>query len=132
VSEEGAPGASVGGRGLLVKVTCDLDAAERLNQALTVPATAAASGVRVGVWLSGGATSLAVPGFAETLPTLPHAVPVAELRDTLVELAQVTVCAQCARRRDLTEASLIDGIRIAGAAAFVEECLADGVQVLVY
>ena len=132
MSAEGAPGASVGGRGLLVKVTCDVDAAERLNQALTVPATAAASGVRVGVWLSGEATSLAVPGFAETLPTLPHAVPVAALRDSLVELAQVTVCAQCARRRDLTEASLIHGIRIAGAAAFVEECLADGVQVLVY
>ena len=127
-----AVGSSDGPRGLLVKVTCDLGAAERLNQALTVPATAAASGVRVGVWLSGDAASLAVPGFAETLPTLPHAVPVAELRDTLVELAQVTVCAQCARRRDLTEQSLIPGIRIAGAAAFVEESLADGVQALVY
>jgi predicted peroxiredoxin len=127
-----AVGSAAGSRSLLVKVTCDLEAAERLNQALTVSATAAASGVRVGVWLSGEPTRIAVPGFAETLPTLPHAVPVAELRDTLVELAQVTVCAQCARRRDLTEQSLLPGVRIAGAAAFVEESLAEGVQALVY
>ncbi|MDO5503202.1 MAG: DsrE family protein [Actinomycetia bacterium] len=119
-------------RSLLVKITCDLAAGERLNQALTVPATAAASGVRVSVWLSGEATSLAVPGCAEDLPTLPHAVPAADLRDTLLELATVTVCAQCARRRDLTEADLLPGARIAGAAAFVEEALADGVQALVY
>lgn len=119
-------------RSLLVKVTCDLDAAERLNQALTVSATAAASGVRVSLWLSGDATSLALPGFAETVPTLPHALPVAELRDTLLELAQVTVCAQCAKRRDLTEADLLAPARIAGAAAFVEEALVEGVQALVY
>ncbi|MCA1783294.1 MAG: DsrE family protein [Dermatophilaceae bacterium] len=119
-------------RSLLVKVTCDLTDAERLNQALTVPATAAASGVVVSVWLSGEATSLAVPGFAETLATLPHAVAVAELRDTLLELAQVTVCAQCAKRRDLAEVDLLPGARIAGAAAFVEESLREGVQALVY
>lgn len=119
-------------RSLLVKVTCDLAASERLNQALTVPAVAAASGVTVSVWLSGESASLAVPGVAETLPTPAHAVPVVELRDTLLELASVTVCAQCAARRDLTEADLLPGARIAGAAAFVEESLADGVQALVY
>ncbi|MDO5502706.1 MAG: DsrE family protein [Actinomycetia bacterium] len=119
-------------RSLLVKVTCDLTAAERLNQALTVPATAAASGVPVSVWLSGEATVLAVPGAAEELPTLPHAVPMADLRDTLLDLATVTVCAQCAKRRDLREADLLPGARIAGAAAFVEEALGDGVQALVY
>jgi predicted peroxiredoxin len=119
-------------RSLLVKVTCDVGAAERLNQALTVPAIAAASGVSVSVWLSGEAASLAVPGFAETLPSLPHAVPVAELRDTLLELARVTVCAQCAKRRGVAEGDLLAGARIAGAAAFVEESLAEGVQALVY
>jgi predicted peroxiredoxin len=119
-------------RSLLVKVTCDLEAAERLNQALTVPAMAAASGAEVSVWLSGDAASLAVPGVAESLPTLAHAVPVAELRDTLLELAQVTVCAQCAMRRGLTAEELLPGARIAGAAAFVEEALADGTQALVY
>jgi predicted peroxiredoxin len=119
-------------RSLLVKVTCDVAAAERLNQALTVPAIAAASGVPVSVWLSGETTSLAVPGFAEALPTLPHAVAVAELRDTLLELARVTVCAQCAKRRGLAEEDLLAGARIAGAAVFVEESLVEGVQALVY
>lgn len=119
-------------RRLLVQVLCDVSAAERLNQALTVPATAAASGVEVSVWLSGEPTMLAVPGFAEGLVTLPHAVPVAELRDTLLDLAQVTVCSQCAKRRDLTEADLLAGARIAGAAGFVEESLAEGTQTLIY
>ena len=62
----------------------------------------------------------------------PADLPVAELRDTLLQLAQVTVCAQCAKRRDLVEADLLPGARIAGAAAFVEESLTEGVQALVY
>lgn len=119
-------------RSLLVKVACDLGAEERLNQALTVSATAAASGVQVSVWLAAEPSRLAVPGFAESLPVLPHAVPIAQLRDTLLDLAQVTVCAQCAKRRGLTETDLLPGARIAGAAAFVEESLRDGVQALVY
>ena len=45
---------------------------------------------------------------------------------------QVTLCTQCAARRDITAADVLPGVRIAGAAAFVEECLADGAQALVY
>ena len=44
----------------------------------------------------------------------------------------MTVCTQCAARRDIAEDDVIDGIRIAGAAVFAEEILADGVQALVY
>ena len=44
----------------------------------------------------------------------------------------MTVCTQCAARRDLTEADLLPGVLIRGAAAFVEEVLQDGVQALVY
>ena len=44
----------------------------------------------------------------------------------------VTVCTQCAARRDISEADLLPGVRIAGAAAFVEETLADQAQALVY
>jgi predicted peroxiredoxin len=44
----------------------------------------------------------------------------------------VTVCSQCAARRDITPADLIDGVRIAGAATFVAEVVADGAQALVY
>jgi predicted peroxiredoxin len=35
-------------------------------------------------------------------------------------------------RRDIKQEDVIDGVRIAGAAAFVEECLTEGVQALVY
>jgi predicted peroxiredoxin len=45
---------------------------------------------------------------------------------------QVTLCSQCAARRDLGADDVLDGIRIAGAAVFVEESLADGAQALVY
>ena len=42
------------------------------------------------------------------------------------------VCTQCAARRELTAADLLDGATIAGAASFVEAVLAEGVQALVY
>jgi predicted peroxiredoxin len=44
----------------------------------------------------------------------------------------VTVCSQCAARRDIGSDDLITGIRIAGAATFVAEVTAEGTQALVY
>ena len=44
----------------------------------------------------------------------------------------VTLCTQCAARREITADDVLPGVRIAGAAAFVEEALADGAQALVY
>ena len=114
-------------RRLVVKVTAGAEAPERLSQAVTVAATAVASGVPVSLWLTGEASWLAVPGRAEEL-TLPHAAP----RDLLLESGRVTVCTQCAARRELTGADLLPGAEIRGAAAFVEEILADDVQALVY
>lgn len=43
----------------------------------------------------------------------------------------MTLCTQCAARRGLTPADVLPGVRIAGAAAFVEESLA-ATQALVY
>ncbi len=117
-------------RPLVVKVTCGAEAPERCNQALTVAATAAASGVPVSVWLTGEAAWLAVAG-RETF-TLPHATPVADLVAAILDAGTLTVCGQCAARRDLTEADLLPGARIAGAASFVAEAVADDVQALVY
>lgn len=119
------------GRRLVVKLTAGAEAPERFSQGVTVAATALAAGADVSLWLTGEATWLAVPGRAETF-TLPHAAPLADLRDALLAEASVTVCTQCAARRDLTEDDLLPGARIAGAASFVEEVLAPGVQALVY
>jgi predicted peroxiredoxin len=116
---------------LVVKVTCGTEALERLNQGFTVAATALASGLRVSLWLTGEATWMAVPGRAEDV-TLPHAAALAELRDALLEDARVTVCGQCAARRDLSDDDLLPGASIRGAAAFVEEVVAPGVRALVY
>ena len=127
-----APSDAVGPpRRLVVKITCGAEAPERYSQGVTVAATALASGAEVSVWLTGEATWLAVPGTAEAFE-LPHAGPLADLRDALLAGAQVTVCTQCAARRDLTDEDLLPGARIAGAASFVEEVLAPGVQALVY
>ena len=46
--------------------------------------------------------------------------------------ADTKFCGQCAARRSLTQSDLVDGARIAGAATFVEESLAEGAQALVY
>ncbi|UMG91143.1 DsrE family protein [Nocardioides sp. TF02-7] len=118
-------------RDLVVKVTCGVEAPERANQGFTVAATAAASGVAVSLWLAGDAAWLAVPGRAAELQ-LPRATPLPDLISTVLELGTVTVCGQCAARRELTEAHLLRGVRIAGASVFVEESLRDGAQALVY
>lgn len=116
---------------LVLKITCGPEALERLNQGLTVAATALASGVEISLWLTGDATWMAVPGRAEALD-LPHAAPLAELRDAVLGSGTLTVCGQCAARRDLTDADLVEGAQIRGAAAFVEEIMAPGTQALVY
>jgi len=116
---------------LVVKCTWGTDGPERCNQAFTVAATAAASGVPVSLWLTGEAAWLAVPGRAGDV-VLPHAAPLADLLATVLEAGQVTVCAQCAARRGLTVGDLVDGVRVAGSAVFVAESLEDGAQSLVY
>lgn len=44
----------------------------------------------------------------------------------------ITLCTQCAARRDISEGDVIEGVRIAGAQVFVSEIMEDGVQALVY
>ena len=116
---------------LVVKATAGADAPERCSQAFTVASTAAASGVDVSFWLTGESTWFALPGRAAEFE-LPHAAPLPDLLDLLLTNGQVTACTQCAARRDITPADVLPGIRIAGAAVFVEEITKDNAQALVY
>jgi predicted peroxiredoxin len=118
-------------RSLVVKVTAGADAPERCAQAFTVAATALAAGVDVSLWLTGEASWFAISGRAAEFE-LPHSAPLAELLASLLAAGQVTLCTQCAARRSIVESDVLPGVRIAGAAVFVEEILADGVQALVY
>ena len=118
-------------RRLLIKVTAGEDAPERCAQAFTVAATAASGGAPVELWLTGEASWFALPGRAETFE-LPHSAPLADLLAAVLAAGNVTLCSQCAARREIGPADLIEGIRIAGAATFVESALADDVQALVY
>src|SRR5579859_5390925 len=118
-------------RKLVIKVTAGKDEPERCNQAFTVAATAVASGVPVSLWLTGEAAWFGLPGRADDF-SLPHAAPLADLLAGVLAAGTVTVCTQCAARRDITADDLISGIRIAGAATFVAEIMTDGVQALVY
>ncbi|WP_026124384.1 DsrE family protein [Nocardiopsis baichengensis] len=118
-------------RTMVIKVTAGEEAPERCNQGFTVAAAAAVSGARVSLWLTGEAAWFAVPGRAEAF-ALPHAAPLADLLEGVLAAGTVTVCTQCAARRELTEDDLRPGVRIAGAPTFVEETLAEGAQALVY
>ena len=118
-------------RSLVIKVTAGKDDPERCNQAFTVAAAAVASGVEVSLWLTGEAAWFGVPGRAEEF-SLPHAAPLADLLTSVLALGTVTVCTQCAARRDITPADVITGVRIAGSATFVAEVVADDAQALVY
>lgn len=116
---------------LLIKVTAGTDSAERCSQAFTVAATAAASGVKVSLWLTGDSAWFALPGKASEFE-LEHSASLSELLDQVLELGTVTLCTQCAMRRSINAEDVIPGIRIAGAAAFVEEAVAPNTQALVY
>jgi predicted peroxiredoxin len=118
-------------RSLVIKVTAGADAPERCNQAFTVASAAIASGVPVSLWLTGESAWFALPGRAKELQ-LPHSTPLDDLLDVVLAGGTVTVCTQCAARRDITMDMMLPGIRIAGAPTFVEEITADGVQAVVY
>ena len=118
-------------RALVVKVTCGAEEPERCNQGFTVAATAVAAGAEVSLWLTGEAAWFGVPGRAEEF-ALPLATPLADLLGAVLADGQVTVCSQCAARREIGPDDVLAGIRIAGAAVFAEEILRDGVQAVVY
>lgn len=118
-------------RSLVVKVTAGADDPERCSQGFTVAATAAASAVPVSLWLTGDAVWLAVPGRAAEFH-LAHAAPLPDLLEVLLASGTVTACTQCLQRRGLVQEDLLAGVRIAGAATFVEEALAEHAQALVY
>jgi predicted peroxiredoxin len=116
---------------LVVKVTVGKDEPERCGQALTVAATALASGVAVSLWLTGEASWLALPGSADEVK-LAHSPPLGDLLASVLEAGTVTLCTQCAARRNIVPEDVMDGVRIAGAATFVAEVTADATQALVY
>ena len=116
---------------LLIKITCGAEAAERANQAWTVAAMGVAAGASVSVWLTGEAVWFAVPGRQPDLE-LPYATPVSELIETVRLAGAITVCTQCAARRQLVVEDLIESATIQGSASFVEAALGDNVQALIY
>ncbi|GAA3847513.1 DsrE family protein [Streptomyces lannensis] len=115
----------------MIKVTAGADAPERCSQAFTVASVAVASGVDVSFWLTGESSWFALPGRAAEFE-LPHAAPLPDLIEAIMAAGRITLCTQCAARRDITQQDVIDGIRIAGAQVFVQEALADDAQALVY
>jgi predicted peroxiredoxin len=116
---------------LVVKATCGADAPERSAQALTVAATGVAAGAEVSLWLTGESAWFALPGRADDVE-LPHSAPLGELMAAVLAEGTVTVCTQCAARRGIGPDDVIEGVRIAGAAAFLVEALASDAQALVY
>lgn len=118
-------------RALVVKVTAGQDSPERCAQAFSVAATAVSAGAQVSLWLTGEAAWFALPGRAQTF-VLEHSPPLGDLLDAVLAGGTVTLCTQCAARRDIEPGDVLPGVRVAGAAVFTEEVLADGAQALVY
>ena len=116
---------------LVIKVTAGADSAERCSQAFTVAAVAVASGVEVSLWLTGESSWFALPGRAAEFE-LPHSAPLPDLIEAIQAGGRITLCTQCAARRDIGEGDVLEGVRIAGAQVFVQESMADDVQALVY
>ncbi|MGI5166821.1 DsrE family protein [Spirillospora sp. CA-253888] len=118
-------------RSLVIKATAGADGAERCNQAFTVAAAGVASGVPVSLWLTGESAWFALPGRAKEF-VLAHATPLEDLLEVVLAGGRVTLCTQCAARREIGPDDVLPGVRIAGAPTFVEEVTAEGAQALVY
>lgn len=116
---------------LVIKLATGVIDAERVAQAFSVASTALAAGVNVSFWLAGDAAWLSLPGKAEEF-SLPHSAPLHEMLASLIADATVTLCTQCAVRRNIKDGDQISGIRIAGSATFVEEITNEATQALVY
>jgi predicted peroxiredoxin len=118
-------------RTLVIKVTAGKDEPERCGQALNVAAAALASGVAVSLWLTGEAAWFALPGRADDVQ-LDHSPLLSDLLGSVLAAGTVTLCTQCAARRNIAPEDVMDGVRISGAATFVAEVTADATQALVY
>ncbi|CAB5241099.1 unannotated protein [freshwater metagenome] len=116
---------------LVIKLTSGLEAPERVSQAFSVASAALASGLAVSLWLTGEAAWFALPGKAEEF-VLAHAPSIADQLKVLLVVGTVTLCSQCAVRREINVGDQIDGIAFAGAATFVEEITREHTQALVY
>ncbi|RPF19745.1 DsrE family protein [Myceligenerans xiligouense] len=118
-------------RPLVIKTTSGLDRPETVNQAFTVAAAAVAAGAEVSLWLAGEASWFALPGRAAELE-LEHAAPLPDLLEAVLAAGTVTLCTQCAARREIGTGDILPGIRVAGAPVFVEEILRPEAQALMY
>ena len=94
-------------------------------------AAAAASGVPVSLWLTGEASWIALPDGCPDL-ALPHAAPLRTCLRRFSSAGTVTLCTQCAARREITEERSSAACGSRALATFVAEILADGAQALVY
>jgi predicted peroxiredoxin len=118
-------------RSLVVLVTVGEEAAERCSAGFTIAAAAASAGASVSLWLSGEAAWLATPGRAATF-ALPHSAPLDGVLDLLLGAGFVTVAEMSAARRSIGEDDLIPGVRLSGAASYVDEILRTDTQSLVF
>jgi predicted peroxiredoxin len=116
---------------LVIKLIAGKEDPERLSGALNVATTALASGIDISLWLTSESSWLALPGKAEEID-LPGSAEVATLLYQIIESGSVTLCTQCAARRDIKEKDLIAGITIRGSTSFVEEIMDDNATTLVY
>lgn len=114
-------------RRLVVQLVADPADPERVTVALSVAAAAAAAGTAVSMWLAGECVWLAVPDQRHRFEQEQL-----DLFDGVLDMGAVSVCSRCAARRDISQAQLIPGVRIRGAAEFAEEATADDAQALVY
>lgn len=116
---------------LVIKIASGAEALERCNQGWMVATMGLAAGADVSVWLTGDAVRFALPGYADTIE-LEGAQSFGLAVQTVLAEGTLTACTQCLGRRGITADDLLPGVRIAGAAGFVEEVLAPDVRALVY
>ncbi len=112
-----------------VNLTRSTDDPDRATVALVVANAAAASGKNTGIFLSSEGVRLATKGVADTIHEegLP---PMATLLQNFIAAGGfIWVCSPCFKKRTYTDADLIQGATLVGAAKLVEFMTSDGTGV---
>jgi uncharacterized protein len=114
---------------VMIHNTCGKDAVERASLAFVVARTALNSGQEATVLLTIEGVRVATKGYAEGLQA--HGFdPLSKLVNDVIEGGgKVWLCGSCAKPRGITEADLVPGAQIVGAASAIEQ-MVNGAQTL--
>ncbi|MFN2168432.1 MAG: DsrE family protein [Anaerolineae bacterium] len=111
---------------VIVSLTHAKEDVERASLSFTVANAALSAGQEVSMMLTNEGVWLATKGYADDLQTDPYPLLGDMIRQFVEDGGNLWVCGVCVKPRDITQAQLIPGAKIVGAAVLIEAMVTGG------